>query len=150
MIENDKTESEIFAQIKQSLGSYEEEYIPGSWETFLQKRKKKNRGIFLRIVSGIAACLLLGFLSFNYIHSGKMETINLTAKKTAKPVNEAPVLDNHPKDVSKPSITTTQLAIYQAKGHQNPVQNHLCSSEARNRCKEGNPVCYDCGFKFSH
>jgi len=36
MKKKDTTENEFFAHIKQSLESYEEAYIPGSWEKFLQ------------------------------------------------------------------------------------------------------------------
>lgn len=102
MNKKNTTESEIIARIKQSLDNYEEGYIPGSWETFLQKRKKNNRKIFLRIASGIAACLLLGYLGFLAIPTGEKDLIQSTPQQVAvikqdsssmvKPSEKAPVL----------------------------------------------------------
>ena len=73
MMKNDKTESELFAQIKQSLDNYQEAYIPGSWENFVQQRNAKKRALFLRVAAGIAACLLLGFAGYNFIPTGKVQ-----------------------------------------------------------------------------
>ncbi len=69
MMRNDITDNEIFARIKQSLDSYQEDYIPGSWENFLLIQKRRKRIFFLRIASGIAACLIVGFLGFNFLNS---------------------------------------------------------------------------------
>ncbi len=63
--------NESFARIKQSLESYEEEYIPGSWENFLQKRKNNRRKIFLRIAAGVAASLLFLLAGTNYFYFEK-------------------------------------------------------------------------------
>jgi hypothetical protein len=82
-MKNDKTESEIFAQIKLALDTYQEDYIPGSWENYLNRSKAKKRKLFLRIASGIAACLLLGFVGSQWIHFEKPEPLKLTAQQTA-------------------------------------------------------------------
>ena len=68
MKSTNRTEREIFAHIKRSLKSYEEEYIPGSWEGFLKKRRIRKRKYFLRIASGITACLFLGIIGVNLVH----------------------------------------------------------------------------------
>lgn len=70
-MKNSETEREITDLIKSALDNYQEDYIPGAWENFVSIRKRKRRVIVLRIVSGIAACLLAGligsdFLGFNF------------------------------------------------------------------------------------
>ena len=62
---NKVTDSEITALIKQTLDGYREDYIQGSWENFVQKKKDKRRKIIWLISSGIAACLMIGVLLFN-------------------------------------------------------------------------------------
>lgn len=66
--------NESFARIKQSLESYEEQYIPGSWENFLQKRKSRRRIIFLRIAAGVAASLLFLLAGSSYFYFEKKNT----------------------------------------------------------------------------
>ncbi|MEI7830890.1 MAG: outer membrane beta-barrel protein [Prolixibacteraceae bacterium] len=84
MKKKNTTESEIFAQIKQSLENYEEAYIPGSWEGFVRKRAAGRRRLYLRIASGIAACLLVGFVGLNYFHSEKPEKFISVAQQSEK------------------------------------------------------------------
>jgi len=62
---NKETDSEITSLIKQALDGYREEYIQGSWENFVQKKKNKRRRIIWLISSGIAASLMIGILLFN-------------------------------------------------------------------------------------
>jgi len=64
-MKNKETDSEITALIKQTLDGYREDYIQGSWENFVQKKKNKRGRILWLISSGIAACLMVGILLFN-------------------------------------------------------------------------------------
>ena len=64
-MKNKENDSEITALIKQTLDGYREEYIQGSWENFVQKKKHKRKKIIWLISSGIAACLMFGILLFN-------------------------------------------------------------------------------------
>lgn len=111
MKKENTTESEIFAQIKQSLDKYEEAYIPGSWEGFVQKREAGRRRLFLRIASGIAACLLVGFVGLNYYHSEKPESLNSTVGQTANAARETTVSENKPAEKSAPSIAAIPSVI---------------------------------------
>lgn len=94
MMKNNKNDSEIFVQIKESLQNYEEAYIPGSWENFLQKRKDNKRKIFLRIASGIAACLLVGFLGINYLQFDTRDKSDTTAELSNKTFIAKPDVEN--------------------------------------------------------
>jgi Tfp pilus assembly major pilin PilA len=67
--------NESFARIKLSLESYEEQYIPGSWENFQQKRKSRRRIIFLRIAAGVAASLLFLIAGTNYFYFEKKNAL---------------------------------------------------------------------------
>ena len=58
-------DNEITALIKQALDGYQEDYIKGSWENFVQKKKGKRRRIIWLISSAIAASLMVGILLFN-------------------------------------------------------------------------------------
>ncbi len=107
MMKNNKTESEIFDQIRESLGHFEEAYIPGSWENFLQKRKKNRRIIFLRIASGIAACLLVGFLGLNYFQSEKRVRSVLTTEQFTKSIVEKP---GNEENIVEKTLPSTMVA----------------------------------------
>ena len=61
-----ETDNKISALIKQILDGYQEDYIPGAWENFVRKKKSKRRRIVWLIGSGIAACLMVGVLLFNF------------------------------------------------------------------------------------
>ena len=110
MMKNHKTESEIFAQIKQSLDSYEEAYIPGSWEIFLQKRKKNKRKIFLRIASGIAACLLVGYAGSNFIHFEKKDAL-ITNGQITNMAKETPAFEKNSAKESASSIAALKSDV---------------------------------------
>jgi len=64
-MKNKETDSEISALIKQTLEGYQEDYIQGSWENFVLKKKNKKRRIIWLISSGIAASIMVGILLFN-------------------------------------------------------------------------------------
>ena len=63
-------DKEVVELIKATLDGYEEEYIPGAWEGFLAKRRKKKRIILWSFGTGIAASLLVGWFGLNLVHQG--------------------------------------------------------------------------------
>lgn len=58
-----KNENNFFKEIEDTLHSYDEGYIPGAWEEFQQKKKRKKMGVLFFRVAGVAAALLL----FSYV-----------------------------------------------------------------------------------
>lgn len=119
MMKNKKTEKEIFAWIKQSLDSYEEEYIPGAWEDFLQKQKQSKRKILLRIAAGIAACMLIGYLGLNIFHFVKQEDLKESNRQMTNIGNQIPVPKTNFTEKSllksSPPILTHQSDIKNAR-----------------------------------
>jgi hypothetical protein len=111
MKRKNRTESEIFTHIKQSLENYEETYIPGSWESFLQKRRIRQRKLFLRIASGIAACLLLGFMGVNLIPFEKRVNLKSTAEQTISSTRITPDVEINPAKKIEPSMVSLQSGL---------------------------------------
>ena len=89
-MKNYKTDSEISALIKQALDSHQQDYIPGSWENFLLTQKKKRKALVLRIVSSIAACLIVGFLGFNFFRTTLHEEFSNSSQPVANIVQPVP------------------------------------------------------------
>ncbi len=58
----DNEEKELKEKIIQALSEQEEEYIPGAWESFVRKRNRRRRVVFVRYSSAVAASLFLGWL----------------------------------------------------------------------------------------
>ncbi|MEK7719304.1 MAG: outer membrane beta-barrel protein [Bacteroidota bacterium] len=115
MKKKDTTESELFALIKQSLENYEEAYIPGSWEGFLQKRRIRQRKLFLRIASGIAACLLLGFVGVNLVHFEKRANLKSTAEQTTSSIRITPDAEIKSTKKTEPSMVSLKSDLKQFK-----------------------------------
>lgn len=109
------TESEIIAQIKRSLDGYEEAYVEGSWGTFLQKKRSRQRKLFLRIASGIAACLLVGLIGVNYLHFEKSDSSKLTAEKSVEIVREQPVAEKNSIPETPAAVVASHKAIQPMK-----------------------------------
>jgi len=93
MKKKDTTESEIIAQIRRSLESYEEPYVPGAWEGFLKQRRDQKRKLLVRIASGIAACLLVGLIGLNYFQPERSELPMMTAEKSTPTFREEPMME---------------------------------------------------------
>jgi len=106
MKKKDTTENEFFAHIKQSLESYEEAYIPGSWEKFVQKRRVRQRKLLLRIASGIAACLLLGFVGVNLVHFEKRDNLKSTVEQKISSIRITPDVETKSTKKTEPSIVS--------------------------------------------
>lgn len=112
MMKNNKAENEIFTQIKQSLERYEEAYIPGAWEGFLQQRKRRQRKILWLISSGIAACLLIGFIGLNLILPEKNAALRSPNGQITNLNRETPNLENHAARVAAPAMDSTRNAAH--------------------------------------
>jgi hypothetical protein len=84
-MKNSETEKEITGLIKDALDHYKEDYIPGAWENFVQFRRRKKRILIFRIASGLAACLMIGWLGFGYFNSEKEIKSTATVIKESQP-----------------------------------------------------------------
>jgi len=138
MKKKNSTESEIFTHIKQSLENYEEAYIPGSWEGFLQKRRIRQRKLFLRIASGIAACLLFGFVGVNLVHFEKRAYLKSTAEQTTGNIRNTPDSEINSTKKSQPSIVSLKSDLKQFKSpateskvNSNLKENSIAEGENR-------------------
>lgn len=61
-----ETDRELIDLIVNTLGNSEEQYILGSWENFVKKRKQRRKVILWFFTTGIAASLLLGWFGFRF------------------------------------------------------------------------------------
>ena len=141
MIKNNKTESEIFAQIKQSLENYEETYIPGSWENFVQKRRIRQRKLLLRIASGIAACLMLGFVGVNLVHFEKRDNLKSTAEQTSSNIRITPDVETKSTKKTEPSMVSPKSDMKQsnitlAESKENRIPREILIAEVKHNASE--------------
>jgi hypothetical protein len=141
MTKQDQTESKIFAQIKQSLEQYEESYIPGSWEGFVQKRKQNKRRLLLRIASGIAACLLIGYIGTNLIMPEKREAAIPIAEQVSQPSTKAitPELkttENTIQNVVPVKPQASRNKIYNSETMSTSVTRSIIPAETDHQAKE--------------
>lgn len=79
-----ETDNELVKQIRQTLDNYQEEYIPGSWERFADKQKKRKRLIFIRWSTGMAASLLIGLFVASWVFNSKKSTFENQVLPTAQ------------------------------------------------------------------
>ncbi|MCK9411419.1 MAG: PorT family protein [Prolixibacteraceae bacterium] len=136
MKKKDTSEREIFSHIKQSLEGYEETYIPGSWESFLQKRRIRQRKLFLRIASGIAACLLVGYAGSNYIIFDNRDYLSPTIDQTTRIDRNTPEIKLNSTIKSQPSVATflsdsklSKSAVAASKANLLPKENLVAERE---------------------
>jgi len=73
-MKNSETDREMIDLIKDTLDNYEEQYILGSWENFVRRRKSRKKLILWFSGTGIAASLLIGWLGFRFILSGSFSS----------------------------------------------------------------------------
>lgn len=126
-----------FETIKQSLHGYKEEYIPGSWESFLLQRMNNRRKLYWRIASGIAASFLI-FLAgstYYYFENEKVTTTIVTSIPDPDPTSPRTEPGNVPKPATalvaelpgstlrKSAETTDQSSHGQKKTLTPTVQN---------------------------
>lgn len=86
---NKPLENELIAHIRASLVEHEEEYLPGAWEKFNeQKPNKKTPVVWLNVLRGVAALLVLGVLG--YFLTDKKENEQPVEVAKVKPVLAKP------------------------------------------------------------
>jgi hypothetical protein len=60
-MKNSETDREWVDLIRATLDNYEEDYLPGSWENFVLKQRKRRKILLWRFGIGFAASLMLGW-----------------------------------------------------------------------------------------
>ncbi|TSJ38595.1 hypothetical protein FO440_18955 [Mucilaginibacter corticis] len=81
-----KSEDKFFSGIEDTLHSYEDAYVPGAWEDFQQKRKRRRMGIlFLRLGSAAAVLLLLSYVAFQLSTKAPVAVQTVSTKKKVTP-----------------------------------------------------------------
>ena len=98
-MKNSETERELTELIKSTLDNYHEDYIPGAWENFADNRRRRKRIILFRIATGIAACLMIGWLGFHSINQNshiKPETAVVNSNPDKAPVVKEPLVIDKP------------------------------------------------------
>jgi hypothetical protein len=113
-MKNNKTDSEFFASLKQSLEGYEEEYVPGAWEAFLQMQKRRRRSLYLRISSAVAACLIIGSIGSGYFIFNQPEPLKINSVQIAKTHTDTSNPGKNPAGIAAPSVVTI-------KSNPNPI-----------------------------
>jgi len=103
-MKHNKTDSEFFASLKQSLESYEEEYVPGAWEEFLQMQKRRKRSLYLRISSAVAACLIIGSIGSGYFIFNQPALLKTNSVQIAKTLTDTPNPEKNPDSKAAPSV----------------------------------------------
>ncbi len=71
-MKNTETDREISDLIKETLDGYEEQYILGSWEEFVRRRKRKRKLAIWFSTTGIAASLLAFWLLYTIFFQGSV------------------------------------------------------------------------------
>jgi hypothetical protein len=132
---NKNTEDNNFELVKQSLESYEEAYIEGSWEGFLQQRKKNKRKLFLRIAAGVAASLLFLFTGTNYFFFEKNKVSTTSVKQVSSLKSNTTEIEqsNTPKpDLAmagqKSELKDTQSAVIPPKVNSGPKSTFVATA----------------------
>lgn len=76
---NDSNKDDIIKErIRIALESQEEVYLAGAWENFNHYRNRKRKIVFLKLTSGIAACLIALWLVFSIAHPESEPSENFT------------------------------------------------------------------------
>lgn len=82
-------DDELIAHIKESLTGYEEVYVPGAWEHFGKKERKRKGLLWLGSLSSAAAVLLIGFFLFYTANKTPDKNVIQQAKSKAKQNTES-------------------------------------------------------------
>ncbi len=98
-MKNSETEKELTEFIKSTLDNYQEDYIPGAWEDFANKQKKRGQIILWGIGAGIAASLLIGWLILNFNqYEPSFKPTHAIVKYSP---DDTPVLKDMPKETNQ-------------------------------------------------
>ena len=66
-MKDSETDRKLHDLIRGTLDNYEEQYILGSWENFVRRRKRRKKLVIWITGTSVAASLLLGWLGFRLI-----------------------------------------------------------------------------------
>jgi hypothetical protein len=103
-----KKEDSFFNGIEDTLHSYEDAYVPGAWEDFQEKRKRRRMGIwFFRLGSAAAVLLLLSYVVIQFHTKAPVPTQFARTKKMVQQKN------NNAIQSPKENSTTDQLIVSQ-------------------------------------
>ncbi|RZJ81878.1 MAG: hypothetical protein EOO47_02700 [Flavobacterium sp.] len=131
---NKPLENELIAHIRASLVEHEEEYLPGAWEKFNEEKPtKKTPIIWLNVLRGVAALLVLGVLGYFLTDKKETQQPVEVAKVNSKSVESKPsqATTIEPTD-STPSINNGALQAEQFKASKNPFvkENEVVNKDA--------------------
>ena len=118
-MKNSETDREIIYLIKDTLDNYDEQYILGSWENFVRRRKRRNKLILWFSCTGIAASLLIGWLGFRFILSDSFSS-NEDRQRQSVSNLEIPAEKETPKE----HILIRQAQAIQAENKTNRGDSH--------------------------
>jgi hypothetical protein len=126
--------NDIVAEIISSLKNYNEHYQEGSWENFVVKwKKKKRKSHIIYWTEGIAALLVIGFISFTLFQT-RQETQTKLSHKVETGINpeekENRTRDNQTiqrKD-SIPFLTMIEKIEAKSADHPNLQEQFACDS----------------------
>lgn len=79
-----KDEKDLFYEIKDVLHAHEDAYVPGAWEEFVKKKKRRPGIIFMRIAAAAAILLFVGYVAWLFVPL-KPDTEDHQTKNTTKP-----------------------------------------------------------------
>ena len=134
-MKNNKTDSELFASLKQSLENYEEAYVPGAWEGFLRMQKRRKRSLYLRISAAVAACLIIGSIGTGYFIFNQPEPLKTNIVQIAKNQTDTPNPEKIPDSKAAPSVGSKKsnpnpIALLRIVSINKPDQsNHIRSRQ---------------------
>jgi len=119
-----KSEDKFFSGIEDTLHSYEDAYVPGAWEDFQQKRKRRRMGIlFFRLGSAAAVLLLLSYVAFQLSTKAPVTVQTVYTKKKISPSAPQQIIPTQPQ----------QQNVIQQPAQTNPVVDR--SLTAKNTSK---------------
>ncbi len=104
-----ETDNEPFDLIKDTLDKYEEQYILGSWESFVRKKNRRRKIIYWFTGTGIAATILLGWIGFRVFQLGTGSVNPETPGQYASNLPSPAGRGSKKEKLSSTSIDTTQV-----------------------------------------
>jgi len=118
-MKNSETDRTLIDLIKNTLDNYEEQYILGSWENFVRRRKRREKLILWFSCTGIAASLLIGWLGFRFILSDSFSRNEERQQQSVSNL-EIPV----GKETLKEHILIRQVPAIQAENKKTKGHSH--------------------------
>ncbi|MDB5156991.1 MAG: hypothetical protein JWR50_1698 [Mucilaginibacter sp.] len=107
-----KNEDKFFSGIEDTLHSYEDTYVPGAWEDFRQKRKRRRMGIlFFRLGSAAAVLLLLSYATFQLFTKAPATVQTVYTKKEVSPPAPQQIIPAQPQQENTIQPGQTNPAI---------------------------------------